>query len=198
MNTSNPLDRIVERLASRQTLPELLPDKVWDAALDEEIAALHPLPGAASTAMTALKAGLHLCNDSLDKSHSYSQEIEDDATGCYWHGLMHRMEGDYSNAKYWFYQAGSHPAMLSTRAKAVEWLGGNNDQIARTKQGEVADILRKMHNQRAWNPALLTDAVELQESGRANGDTRGILQHLQRLELLELLAYSRNAAAAVK
>ncbi|MBW7474426.1 hypothetical protein K0T92_06685 [Paenibacillus oenotherae] len=188
------LDRIMEVLESRQQLPELLPAGVWNSALDEEIAALDSLPGAASKAMIALKAGLHLCNDSLDKSHSYSQEIEDDATGCYWHGLMHRMEGDYSNAKYWFYNAGAHPALGTIGRNAAQWL--SRMEISAKAEGRMADMLQEMGRQQAWNPALLTDAVALQESGRAGEDTREILQHLQQLELAGLLAYSRDAAAS--
>ncbi|CAH1211693.1 hypothetical protein PAECIP111893_03458 [Paenibacillus plantiphilus] len=194
MSVRTQLDRIVHLLESRQPLPELRPDKVWNAALDEEITALDSLPGASSTAMIALKAGLHLCNDSLDRSHSYSQEIEDDAAGCYWHGLMHRMEGDYSNSKYWFYQAGSHPAMHSIGPKAAEWISRGIDGIAAAHQDRMIELLREMQHQHVWNSGLLTDAIELQESGRAAESTRGVLQYLQRHELIELLAYSRTAA----
>lgn len=195
MSVRTQLDHIVHVLESRQPLPELQPDKVWNAALDAEIAALDSLPGSASTAMIALKAGLHLCNDSLDESHSYSQEIEDDAAGCYWHGLMHRMEGDYSNSKYWFYQARAHPAMLSIGSKAAQWMGSGIDRIAAAaQQDRMIELLREMQHQQAWNPSLLTDAIEMQESGLVSENTRGVLQYLQRLELIELLAYSRAAA----
>ncbi len=36
----------------------------------------------------------------LDRSHTISQEIKD-AEGSFWHGIMHRREGDFWNAKYW-------------------------------------------------------------------------------------------------
>src|SRR5262249_8470521 len=44
-------------------------------------------------------AGLWLYHDFLEESHTLSQEIHS-TTGSYWHGLMHRREPDYSNAKY--------------------------------------------------------------------------------------------------
>ncbi|MBI2502357.1 MAG: hypothetical protein HYW07_03885 [Candidatus Latescibacteria bacterium] len=57
-----------------------------------------------------LKAALWLYVDELDKSHRLAQQIEDQ-TGSYWHGIMHRREGDFSNSHYWFNKVGQHPAM---------------------------------------------------------------------------------------
>jgi hypothetical protein len=53
-------------------------------------------------------AGLWLRFDFLDESHRISQDI-DTTTGSYWHGIMHRREPDYGNAKYWFRRVGKHP-----------------------------------------------------------------------------------------
>ncbi len=52
-------------------------------------------------------AGLWLWHDFLEESHRISQEIAC-AEGSYWHGMMHRREADYSNAKYWFRRVGAH------------------------------------------------------------------------------------------
>jgi len=58
----------------------------------------------------ALQAGLWLYVDELDRSHTVSQGISD-ATGSFWHGIMHRREGDFGNSHYWFNRTGHHPAM---------------------------------------------------------------------------------------
>lgn len=58
----------------------------------------------------ALVAAVWLYVDELDASHRVSQGI-DDATGSFWHGIMHRREGDFSNSHYWFRRVGDHPAM---------------------------------------------------------------------------------------
>lgn len=53
-------------------------------------------------------AGVWLLYDALDESHAISQQIEV-AEGSFWHGVMHRREGDFGNAKYWFRRVGDHP-----------------------------------------------------------------------------------------
>lgn len=55
-------------------------------------------------------AGLWLLAGELERSHVMSQN-QSSASGSYWHGMMHRREGDYSNALYWFRRAGQHPVM---------------------------------------------------------------------------------------
>jgi hypothetical protein len=61
-------------------------------------------------AKPALVAGLWLYVDQLDRSHEISQTI-DDATGSFWHGIMHRREADFGNSHYWFRRVGKHPAI---------------------------------------------------------------------------------------
>lgn len=57
-----------------------------------------------------LAAGLWLYVDQLDRSHEISQGV-DTPTGSFWHAIMHRREGDFSNSKYWYRRVGTHPAM---------------------------------------------------------------------------------------
>lgn len=55
-------------------------------------------------------AGLWLWHDFLDESHAVSQKI-DAPSGAFWHGILHRREGDFANAKYWFARCGRHPVL---------------------------------------------------------------------------------------
>ena len=55
-------------------------------------------------------AGLHLLFGQLEASHAISQSIEA-PVGSYWHAIMHRLEGDYGNSKYWYRRAATHPLM---------------------------------------------------------------------------------------
>jgi len=66
----------------------------------------------------ALAAGLWLYADELDRSHTLSQSIGS-RTGSFWHGIMHRREGDFSNSKYWFRNTGDHPALQRIAADSA-------------------------------------------------------------------------------
>ena len=65
----------------------------------------------------ACTSGLWLKHGFLDRSHEISQRIAS-ATGSFWHGIMHRGEGDFGNAKYWFRKVGAHPIFPSLAAAA--------------------------------------------------------------------------------
>ena len=57
-------------------------------------------------------SGLWLLHNFLDESHEISQSIHS-REGSYWHGIMHRMEGDFWNSKYWFRKTGDHPCLIN-------------------------------------------------------------------------------------
>ncbi|BBH24897.1 hypothetical protein Back11_62420 [Paenibacillus baekrokdamisoli] len=201
MNNQLKWNEIITKLQNRSPLQPLSPVRVWDQAIDEDIAALALPEGEALTPeskeVIALKAGLHLWNDSLDLSHSYSQQIEDDATGCYWHAIMHRMEHDYSNANYWFHCAGSHPVKGKLQAKVADWLQ-HGVILVELPESRIRETLVDMKRQSVWNPNALTDIIQLQESGKASEETRAALEYIQHLEVTELFAHTLSAVEAIR
>lgn len=65
-------------------------------------------------------SGVWLLYDFLDDSHTISQSIST-PEGSFWHGVMHRREGDYSNAKYWFRNVGDHPVLDALDERFGGW-----------------------------------------------------------------------------
>ena len=94
-----PLDRAMEQLVVAEPAPKRAVE-----------AAAQVVEQPAVAAQPALAAGLWLYVDELDRSHRISQGI-DNPTGSYWHAIMHRREGDFSNSLYWLQRTGQHPAM---------------------------------------------------------------------------------------
>jgi hypothetical protein len=104
----------------------------------------------------ACLAGLWLYHDFLDRSHTISQAI-DTSTGSFWHGIMHRREEDFSNAKYWFKRVGKHE-IFPELAEAARELATSAEYA-----GATAKTFRGMTQ---WDPFAFVDrcAAELGSS----------------------------------
>ena len=181
---------IAQKLESHE--PELYPEDVWDETLDLRIDRLNVdgdhLPDDRRPYALAVKSGLYLCNENLDKSHTLSQQITN-ATGSYWHGIMHRMEGDYWNSKYWFNRVGRHPVFDGLHAE-VRLLLEERLSNAPVGHPRLAAMLRRLAESRSWEPELFIDCVELQVGTARDRQAEPILKAIQRLELAALLEYS--------
>jgi len=99
-----------------------LSDRAWRDQLDPltvEQAFEHTQVGDEQMAHCCL-AGVWLLHDFLEVSHAISQDIST-PEGSFWHGIMHRREGDFSNAKYWFRNAGDHPVFEQLSENLADW-----------------------------------------------------------------------------
>jgi len=61
--------------------------------------------GANSAMAEACLSGLWLLHNFLDQSHAISQSLKS-PVGSHWHAIMHRLEGDFPNSKYWYRRVG--------------------------------------------------------------------------------------------
>ncbi|MFD0698597.1 hypothetical protein ACFQZT_31470 [Paenibacillus sp. GCM10027628] len=172
-------------------LPSLYPFEEWDTTMDARIEALlleNLTQGSKEQEPygMAIKAGLFLLNESLDKSHDIAQEITN-ASGSYWHALMHRMEGDYSNAKYWFNDVGPHPIFSNLIQCVRNYLTVKD--LAELENEALHSKLEVLITSPVWNPCVFVDAVELQVSHIQNPMVENWLRHIQRYEMQLLLQH---------
>ena len=55
-----------------------------------------------------------------DSAHAIVQKHEDDATACWLHACLHKMEPDESNSRYWYRRSGhSYEEYADARAELV-------------------------------------------------------------------------------
>ena len=129
----------------------------------------------------AMLSGLWLYHDWLDESHRISQSL-DTPTGSFWHAIMHRREGDFSNSKYWYARCADHPSLptLSARVSTVI------NQMPADKS-----LLRL--NISGWSPSAFVDVVEAVQD--SPDDSRHKLAiTLQRLEWQTLFDHCTREA----
>jgi hypothetical protein len=121
----------------------------------------------------ALLAGLWLWNDGLDECHRIVQNSPDGDAGrtySFWHAIMHRREGDFSNSKYWYARAAEHPVLAT--------LAGSAGAIVNRAPADKG-LLRVVSS--GWNPNALVDLAE--SIYRDESDSRlAIAVELQKLE----------------
>lgn len=129
----------------------------------------------------ALLSGLWLWHDWLDESHTLSQSIGS-STGSFWHAIMHRREGDFSNAKYWYARCGGHPAHQRFLQSAASLLTdpANKDVARQISQGR--------------DGYGLVDLAEEAEDRPADDSARQVIVELQRLEWAALFEETLRSA----
>ena len=98
---------------------------------------------------------LLLAAGDLERAHILVQEASN-ADGTYVHGIVHRIEGDFDNARYWFRRTAVHPAAAEIYRKAA----ANSPKAA---------------NQAMWDPVWVTDWVEASMKSGVDEELRAVL-----------------------
>jgi hypothetical protein len=137
------------------------------AAEDQEIS------GAVGSAARCVRSLLFIAAGGLDQAHRIVQEIST-GDGAYIHGMVHRIEGDFDNARYWFRRAGAQPAAAEMYRRAAA--------RSRTVAGHPI-----------WDPFLVTEMVETSRTAGVTEELRAILT----IEFEEMLGGEGSVSVGV-
>jgi hypothetical protein len=130
----------------------------------------------------AMLAGLWLWHDFLDESHAISQQNQT-PNGSFWHAIMHRREGDFSNSKYWLARCTNHPSYTTMAVRA--------DDVIRPYPADKSIFRLTAHG---WNPGAFVDLVE-QVHNRPTDPRHSLAVSLQQLEWRLLFDHCTRGAA---
>ena len=155
---------LLKKLTPTEPLGWELPAKIRDAS-DEVLSGGKEIADAKM--FTLVRGALFCAADALDAAHKIFQDDPSDS-GSYWHGIMHRREGDFDNACYWFRRAGRLPVFAKMHEAA-------------------AQVSATMARQPTWDAYLLTGMCEQAKFGDREAVPECV--SLQRVEFDELLAY---------
>ena len=139
-------------------------------------------PVVSLTDAKAILSGLWLWHDWLDSSHTISQDLHT-PTGSFWHAIMHRREGDFGNAKYWYARCADHPILGS--------LAGYANDILHPFPADKT-LLRVMRN--GWDPNAFVDLVEQVHNAPTDARQNAAVM-LQKLEWRLLFDHCMRAAS---
>src|SRR5207247_3524917 len=124
-----------------------------------------------------VRAGAFWLHGFLDEAHELAQK-DRTAEGSYWHALMHRSEGDFSNSMYWYQKVGNHTIFPALRAEVekMDAIGSSFEKARRTLLLESQ-----------WNPAPFVNLCQQAYQG-SFGESE-LLQRVAAAEYNLLMGY---------
>ena len=160
--------------------PQVQSLKELNRNFDDWVGRATPLPAQ----IELLRCVVWLWHDHHDAAHELCQSMET-PDGSWLHGLLHRREPDYGNARYWFLRVGRHPGfpLLAERVARLLSSSGEPERAAQLLPGGD------------WDPFAFIAACA-QAAGRSGTQTqRRSLRQIQALEFEVLLEYFWNQSA---
>jgi hypothetical protein len=136
-----PIDRAMQHLVVKGTAAEIASQLVATALQDPAL-----------KGKQTLEAGLWLYVDDLERSHAVSQKLTR-PSGSFWHAIMHRREGDFSNSHYWYRKAGQHPVI--SRIDSGGGGAGAGTAIGRYEPHDFVDRVERAYKQQSDSSDLV-------------------------------------------
>jgi hypothetical protein len=115
----------------------------------------HEIAGKDGPAARCVRSLLFIAAGGLDQAHRIVQEIST-SDGAYIHGMVHRVDDDFDNARYWFRRAGMQPAATEMYRRAA-----------------ATSVTVASHP--IWDPFLVTDMVETSRTAGVTEELRAVL-----------------------
>ncbi|HET9217889.1 MAG TPA: hypothetical protein VFR18_12975 [Terriglobia bacterium] len=171
---SDWIDRILRAEGLLRSLfPKDISDReLWRRLNDADDATLAGGRIGVPQAFAVVRGGLLYALDDLDGCSEFFQNTANDLVG-YWHGMKHRREADFDNARYWFRRTGTLP-------------------FFDTLHSRVSGISTDAAKQFSWDPYLFTGACEQHRFGD-DSEVRD-LARLQRAEFDVVFDYTWRQA----
>jgi hypothetical protein len=145
-----------------------------------------------------LLAALHLFNDDLDPSHVICQGFgRESIAGNYWHGIIHRREPDFDNARGWFGRAEQWEGLLQIRDGVQELL---QRVLLMPEYGHARDtafaLKRHLDAEGIWNAGHFLDmCTAFGEREEKEEMEERLLREIQEAEMIAALDWTYRCAA---
>ena len=158
-------DDLLKNLHPREAsnIPKVLKIRAADDAVLSD-----GLPVTNAAIFPLVRGALLYACDAIDESHGIIQKVDGDES-AYWHGMLHRREGDFENARYWFRRAGTLPVF---------------GELHHATSAVSATVARQSN----WDPYLFTGLCEQNKFGET--ETTGELVKLQQIEFRTVFDYT--------
>jgi len=179
---AHPSWRAFKALITTPTLPALGPtpraDRLPLVALNQKIDRFFTDTKLDVALQPSVHSAALLWHDYLGESHTISQNLPG-ADGSFLHGMMHRREPDYSNAKYWFHRVGKHRSFSDIAKQVTRLLDSKGETEFATKLAPRGE----------WDPLAFVDACSHAAESPLSSAAVQTMQAVQEIEFDCLLAH---------
>ena len=146
-----------------------------------------------------LLAGLHVFNDDCEQSHTICQGFDRECVPAnFWHGVIHRREPDFRNARGWFGRAERWEGLLQIRDRVQDLL---QRVLMMPEYGHARDtafgLKRHLDAAGIWDAGFYIDmCADFREREDPDPMEEILLEEIQEAEMVAALDWTNRCAVA--